>query len=171
MPNQENIVVGAANIVNNGSDVGFTQGGVTVRYDLTVTEVDADQQQGIAARRKSNERVFVSFNLLEITLENIRSSMALPAELLIGGTCLYLGYNSSCGDELFADLILSGEGPSCCNRTWRFPCSVVSEGFELSIQKDAAQQMSVTYEALKCDSGNAPSADFEGRFGVVCDNC
>lgn len=159
--NANNIVVGTGNISIDSVDVGFTTGGVTMRYDLTTIEIEGDQALGIVARRKSNERLFISFNALEITLENLRKVMALPAAKL-DGSCLYLGYNSTCTDDSQAALEIVGEGPNCCNRTWTFPTAVISEGFELQLQKEAPAQMSVNYEVLK---------DGNGQFGYVCDAC
>lgn len=159
--NAQNIVVGTGSILVDDQDIGFTTGGVTIRYDLTTLEIEGDQALGIVARRKTNERLFVTFNALEITLENLRRAMAIPDALLYN-SCLYLGYNSTCGQESTAALEIVGEGPNCCNRTWSFPSATISEGFELSLQRDAPGQMSFQYEVLK---------DGNGRFGYVCDAC
>ena len=159
--NAQNIVVGTGSILVDSQDIGFTTGGVTLRYDLTTIEVEGDQALGIVDRRKSNERLFITFNALELTLENMRRFMGLPAALL-DGSCLYLGYNSTCSDDSNSQVEIVGEGPSCCNRRWTFPSAVISEGFEVQMQKEAPAQMSVNYEVLK---------DGNGRFGYVCDAC
>lgn len=159
--NAQNIITGTGSILIDDQDIGFTTGGVTLRYDLTTIEIEGDQALGIIDRRKSNERLYVTFNALELTLENMRRFMGLPAGLLTG-SCLYLGYNSTCSENSTSQVELVGEGPNCCNRRWTFPTAVISTGFEIQLQKENPAQMSVEYEVLK---------DGNGRFGFVCDAC
>ena len=156
------IVVGAANICCDDEDLGFTDGGITIRYEPEFFDVTADQAFGTIAKRKIDEKMFVEFELICISLDNIRAAMALPSSNLdMNGGCLLLGYEqATCDDEVTCDLKLYGPGPGCSTRTWHFPCVSPSEGFELSLSRTEAQKLSVTYEVLKIEGG---------YFGLVCD--
>ena len=156
------IVVGTANICTNDTDIGYTEGGITLRYEPEYLDVTADQAFGTIAKRKTDEKMFIEFDIVEMSLDNIRKAMALPVDN-VQGTCLILGAESStCDDEVTVDLKMYGVGPDCCPRTWHFPQASPSEGFEISLSRTEVQRLSVTYEILKNDGG---------YFGLVCDGC
>lgn len=159
-------------------DAGITTGGVSIRYEPTFQEIEADQVFGIAARPKTNERMFVSFELLCVTLDNIRRAMAQSESSLTtasGQPCLYLGEPlEDCATDITCMLRLVTKGPCCCKRTWEFYCATPSEGWEMNLSKTDAQTLSVTYEMLKITerltAGGSMNPYF-GRFGCICDDC
>lgn len=157
--NANNIIVGAATVSIDASDVGYTKGGVTVSYEPTWIEVTADQAVGIVRRARSNERLYVKTSLLEITLTQIRRAFMYPSGNLVGST-LTLGYNSSCYVDTHA-LVLVGAGPNCGVRTFTFPSCVAFGNREIKMVREEEQSFEIQFEVLK---------DSDGHFGTVVDS-
>ena len=156
--NADNILIGAATVSLNGTDIGYTQGGTTVRYESTPVDVDADQANGIVRKGRAMERTNVIVRLLEVSLEQLRLAMMLPSANLSGST-LTLGYNGSCWtDEVSITLV--GPGPNCGTRTFTFTKGVSMGTREYNMQRDAPTQFEVDMEVLKDSSGN---------FGTITD--
>lgn len=157
--NADNIIIGAATVEVEGTDVGFTQGGTTIRYEPEFIEVIADQAVGVVKRARSNERMFVTTTLLEATLERVRQAFMLPTANLSGST-LTLGYNNSCWiDEISLTLIATG--PNCGTRTFTFPKAVIFGEREYTMQREEPVAFEVEWEVLKDSAGN---------FGTVVDS-
>jgi len=154
-----NIVVGAAVVSIEGTDVGYTKGGVTIRYEPEYIDVMADQAVGVVRKARSLERLYIVTTLLEITLENLRKAFMLPVASLAGST-LTLGYNDACWVD---DVILTivGKGPTCGTRTYTFDKCVTFGTRELAMKREEEQAFEISFEALKDSSGN---------FGKVVDS-
>lgn len=161
--NADNIIVGAAEFqINSGggyTDVGYTKGGCTVRYDPTWLEVEADQAAGVVRRARPSERLYVLTTLLEATLARIREAFMQPASNLVGST-LTLGYNNACWTEELG-IRLIGVGPSCGTRTWTLPTCVSMESREYAMKREEETAFEVQFEVLK---------DSNGNFGTVVDS-
>ena len=99
--NADNIIVGAAEVQIDGTDVGYTQGGVSVRYESEVIDIFADQAVGVVKKARSSERMFVTTTLLEATLSQIRRAFMIPSAQLSVNS-LTLGYNNACWVEELA---------------------------------------------------------------------
>lgn len=158
----ENIIIGAATVCIDGTDIGLTVGGVNVRFERTFVEVEADQLVGIAKRFLNIERVMVEFAMLEVTLENMRIALGYPASLLTGGTKLCIGYNSSCSLPEH-EMVLKGAGPGCGCRTFVLDRVVSVSSPEYNMQRTQEVQFKVEFEALKDDDS--------GQFGCIYDGC
>ena len=155
--NPDNIIIGAAVVSVAGTDIGYTRGGTTVRYESTSVDVDADQANGIVRKARAMERMYVSFNLLEVSLEQMRIAMMFPSASLVGGNTLTFGYNGSCWTDEVA-LSLVGAGPSCGTRTFTFPKAVSLGTREYKMMRDAPVEFTVEFEVLKDASGNFGTA-------------
>jgi len=156
--NADNIIVGAAVVTLDSTDMGYTTGGTVVAYEPVWIEVEADQANGVVARKRSSERMYVRTTLLEATLQNILDAFNYPDALLVGST-LTLGYNSSCVVQEHS-LTLTGVGPSCGARTFTFPTVVAIGDKEYQMTSEEAVQFEVEFEVLK-------AAD--GTFGTIVD--
>jgi len=156
--NADNIILGAAVINLDATDVGYTSGPTTIRYEPTWVEIEAEQAVGVVSRKRSNERLFVTMTLLEPTLENMRISFNYP-EALLDGSTLTLGYNSSCVVQEQAMTIIT-VGPSCGSRTFTFPTAVAVGEKEYTMSKEEPVQFEVEFEILKAS---------DGTFGTVVD--
>ncbi len=154
-----NIIIGAAEVQIDAVDVGYTKGGVTVRYEPEFIDVMADQAVGVVRKARSLERLFIQTTLLEVTLAQIRRAFMQPSVNLVGST-LTLGYNNSCWvEELVITLI--GVGPGCGTRTWSFSKCVTFGTREYTMQREEETAFEVEFEALK---------DSNGNFGTVVDS-
>lgn len=154
-----NIIIGAAEVTINGSNIGFTSGGTEVRYEPDFVEVMADQAVGVVRKGRSLERMYVKTTLLEASLEQIRIAFMFPAANLSGST-LTLGYNGSCWMSDVA-ITLVAPGPSCGTRTWTFPVCNSMGSKTYSMKRDEATQFETEFEILK---------DTNGHFGTLTDS-
>ena len=157
--NADNILIGSATVSVNGIEIGYTQGGTTVAYDTEFVDVDADQANGIVRKGRSMERMYVRFNLLEVSLDQMRIAMMLPT-VNLSGSVLTLGYNDACW---VAENVISlvGPGPSCGTRTFSLPKAVSFGSKEYGMTRDSATMYAVEMEVLKDTSGN---------FGTITDS-
>jgi len=159
MGNANNIIIGAASVSIGGTDVGFTTGGASWRYEPTFIDVEADQAVGVVRKGRSLERMFVTTTLLEVTLEQIRLATMQPQGNLSGQT-LTLGYNNSCWTDEVA-IVLTGVGPNCGTRVFTFTKCVAMGNREYNMSREEPVQFEVEFEVLKDSSGN---------FGTVVDS-
>lgn len=148
-----NISIGSAQVCVNNSDIGFTTGGVKISYQPTFVEVRADQVGGIVKRYKQEERLFVEFELIEITIERLREIFGYPtSNLWDSNTALYLGYLSGCSLEEVPLRIIS-PGLGCCTREWNFTKAISVSEAELNFQRDQESRISAKFEILKQSNG------------------
>lgn len=157
--NADNIIVGAAEVSIDGADVGFTKGGVTVRYEPEFLEVFADQAVGVVRKARTAERLYVVTTLLEVTLERIRQAFMQPAGNL-SGTTLTLGYNNACWVDEVA-IVLIGSSPGCGTRTFSFGRAVAMGTREYKMSREEEVAFEVEFEVLK---------DANGEFGTIIDS-
>ena len=153
------IIVGAATVTVGGVDVGYTKGGVTVRYEPEFIEVIADQAVGVVKKARSLERMYVTTTLLQVSLEEVRKSVMLPGTQLDGST-LTLGYNNACWvDEV--SIVIAGKGPNCGVRTFTFSKCITFGTREYNMTREEEVSFEVEFEVLKNSSGN---------FGTIVDS-
>jgi len=156
--NANNIIVGAAIVKIDGVDIGYTRGGVTLRYEPEWIEVIADQAVGVVRRARSLERMFVVFTTIEASLARIREAWMLPTDKLAGDT-LTLGYNNSCFVDDVA-VILVGSGPSCGTRTVSLTSCVSVGNSEYNQTREEEVGFEMELEVLKQN---------DGTFGTIVD--
>lgn len=146
--NQLNIIVGAATLKIDGIDVGFTQGGVTVRFADDYLDVEADQLAGVARKEKTFQRVFVTTTLLEATLLNLRKAIGEPSSQLFG-TALSFGQASPVVTE--HTLTITGKSSAgATQREYSFTrCISIGEVEHLAGARDAASVIPIEFEVLK----------------------
>ena len=157
--NAANIIVGAAQVILGGTDIGYTKGGVSVMYNQDQLEVKADQAVGIVRKARTMETMRVKTTMLEMTLQRLRQAFMLPVASLSGNT-LTLGYNDACWvDEVTVTLI--GKGPSCGTRTFSFTKCVTFGEREYAMKRDEEIGFVIEFECLK---------DSSGHFGTIIDS-
>lgn len=151
--NQLNIIVGAATLKIDGIDVGFTQGGVIVRFADDYLDVEADQLAGVARKEKTFQRVFVTTTLLEATLINLRKAIGEPSSQLFNGggpgTSLAFGQASPVVTE--HTLTITGKSSAgATQRVYSFTrCISIGEVEHLAGARDAASVIPIEFEVLK----------------------
>ena len=159
-----NIIVGAATVkigatTGAASDIGYTKGGTTVRYEPEFIDITADQAVGVVAKRRSNERLYVTTTVLEVTLARIQEAWGQPTSNLSSST-LTLGYNSSCNTPEVA-IVLVGVSPGCGTRTFSFAKAIAMGTREYSMSREEETAFEVEFEVMK---------DANGNFGTIIDN-
>jgi len=159
MGSANNIIIGAASVSVNGSDVGYTMGGTTVRYEPEVRDIMADQALGVVRKSRTSERMYVTTTILEITLAQLRLAFMIPSAQLSGSTYLTLGYSDACWVEE-SELILTGKSPGCGTRTFTFAKVTTLNSKEYNMTREEETAFEVEFECLKNPSGN---------FGTVVD--
>lgn len=159
MPDANNIIIGAASVSVNGSDVGYTMGGTTVRYEPEVRDIMADQALGVVRKSRTSERMYVTTTILEITLAQLRLAFMIPTAQLAGSTYLTLGYSDACWVEE-SSLILTGKSPGCGTRTFTFSKVTTLNSKEYNMTREEETAFEVEFECLKDEFGN---------FGTVVD--
>lgn len=159
MPNADNIIIGAALVLVNGVDIGYTMNGQTIRYKPEFVTVVADQANGTVRKGRSQESMFVKWTLLEVSLEQLRIAMMQPTSNLATGV-LTVGFSDSCfTDEV--EIELRGPGPECGARVWNFPKCVITDAERMyEMKRDSAVQFEMEFEVLK---------GLTGTFGTVTD--
>jgi len=161
MGNVLNILHGPCQVLINGVDIGYTQGGCTLRKSVEFLDVEADQIVGVAAKKVTMEKMFVSTTMLEGTLVNMMRAFSEPASNTAGSGDLEYGCAAPEAQEYLLTLV--GSGPSSTDRTYTFYRAVVSEDVELSFgARDAVTAIPVTWELLK-------DANHNNKFGYHAD--
>lgn len=158
MPNADNVIIGAATIAIDGSDIGYTMGGTEFRYEPTYIKVEADQAQGVVKIGRQSESAFLTVRMLEITLTRLRQAFNQPSGNLTGSTLL-IGYNNACTINEHS-IVLTGVGPDCEPRTWTLFRAVSIGNVTYSMSREEATVFEVEFELLKNESG---------IFGFVAD--
>lgn len=162
MPNSvDEIIVGPATMSIDGTSVGYTEGGVTVRRSTEMLDIPADQLLSIAKKIKVLKRMFVSTTMLQATLGNLRDAMAEPvANLVSSGSQLDFGGTDSATREHVLSFTGPGEA-SATARTWSFFRGVVTEELEHLIgSRVAPSVVPITFECLQDPDNN-------NKFGNV----
>ena len=159
--NADNILIGAATVSLNGTDVGYTKNGQAVRYKPEFVNVVADQANGVVRKSRSQESMFVKFTLLEVTLENLRiAMMQKTGALTASATVLTIGTNDSCFvDE--TEIILVGPSSDCGTRTFTFTRCIITDAERVyEMKRDQEVMFEMEFEVLKNSAG---------EFGTVVD--
>lgn len=160
MGDHNNIIVGAAQLLINGTDCGFTQGGVSMRKSMEYVDVDADQLGGVARKVNTFERMFLNTTLLEATRANMLKVLSEPDANSTGSQ---LNFGSGDPTTREFELTVIGDGPQGGTRTYTFYRAISVDDIDHLIgARDAPSVLPVGFELLKDSSkGN--------QFGVCVD--
>lgn len=147
MSDQNNILVGAASLKINGTDVGFTQGGVSLRKTKEFVDVDADQLAGVARKVCTFERMFLSTVMLEATRQNMQRVMNEPDSNINGSQ---LSFGAGDPNALEYQLTAIGDAPNGGTRTYTFWRAISVDDTDHMIgSRDTASTVPVGFELLK----------------------
>ena len=169
--NADNIIIGASSVYysldsfTTATDIGYTMNGQTIRYKPEFVNVVADQANGVVRKGRSEERMFLKFTMLEVTLEQLRIAMMFKTgSLITSAKTLTLGENDSCYVSEVGFIIV-GPGVKasgvCGTRTWTFGKCVIDDTERMyETKRDQAVQFEMSFEILK---------DTNGHFGTAVD--
>ena len=152
--NVNNILHGPCTVYVDGVDVGYTQGGVSVRKNMDLFDVEADQAVGVVTKKVQMEKMTLSTTMLESTLANMKLAMSEPASnTATAGTTLILGCSSP--TVLDHTVTLIGVGPSSQTRRYTFYRAMVAEQVEHPFgARSAVSVLPLALELLKDSSHN-----------------
>ena len=131
-----NVVVAGATLSLGGTDVGFTQGGVSIRTPRDFRDVEADQQSTLVKKVVIMTRMMIRTTLLEPTLVNLQKVWGQAASgSVIAGVA-----------TPFAAVVV-GTGPAATTRTVTFGAvTSISEG-EYNMTRDQENTVDAEFEA------------------------
>jgi hypothetical protein len=171
--NSANILVGARDLQVDGANVGALDGGVTVTYEPTHVEHTVDQRMGVQRVDRVAERMTISANLKEATLENLRIAWGQPTYALSTAgakTTLNLGGDGAVTEHT---LVLTGKAPGA-DRTRTITChkAVAIETSAHSYAKDNATVYPVAFVLVEDPSRGAgfkymTIEDDDGQFNFA----
>jgi len=150
--NALNICVGPATLSINGTDVGYTKGGVSIRMPRSYLEIVADQAMGVVKIAKTLEQMMVKTTLLEATLANLRWAWDQAAESAIGVA------DAVCNEVA---LVVVGVAPSGGTRTFTLTKCVPQGDSEVVYSREAETGLEVEFQCLKASTG---------AFGTLADS-
>jgi len=157
--NPDNIIIGAATVSIDSSDIGYTRGGCSVTYVPSFVDVIADQAVGIVKKGRTEEKMTVKTSCLEVTLQRMLEAYGQPASNLSGST-LTLGYNNSCS-LTERSVVIVGMAPQCKTRTFTLGRCIAIGQRDYQMTRENPTSFDIEFEVLK---------DSTGHFGTVIDS-
>lgn len=147
-----NVLVGAGELEVDSVNVGYTQGGVTISFERSYLDVDADQEFSAIKQAKTAESCLISTNLLEITLTNIKTVWDVYGTIESGtpaggnGTeaLNFGGYDNEPTEH---SLWFTGKGPGGYTRYIEIYKAVSMEAGEHSYKKNEVTVLPVVFKA------------------------
>ncbi len=138
-----NISVGAAT-VSITTDVGATEGGVTITREPEFLLIQPDQCPGPVKGFLTSESYVIAFTYIELTLRNLDEGWW-------GGDGDYSTGENFGGDDTpteHADFIVYGTAPGGTQRTIAFTKVIAVEPGDYTITRDAVHSLPVKYRSL-----------------------
>lgn len=155
--NVQAILHGACNASVDGTNVGYTKGGVKLRQSTTYLDIDADQAAGTIRKDPTMEKMFVTFTMLEAIVNNM--VLALNGDVAGSGDVAYGKAEPATTEHT---LTLVGKGVNGTTRTYTFYRAVKIDDTETVVgARDAAGELPVVFELLK-----DPTHGYEFGFHV-----
>ncbi len=160
MGTTKNILVGAASMSlsdDSGTtwkDIGYTQDGVKLEYSATFQDIEVDQELLPVKKVKTSEKISITVNMAEATLENYRIALGLPDTALTTDTTaktktLTLLPNFTLPEH---QVKLVGKNPDGLDRTVTIFRVVSTGNVSTAYTKNGVQLIPVTLEALATDT-------------------
>lgn len=156
-----NIIIGSCAVEIGGDEVGYTKGGVSIRYEPDFVDIMADQGFGTVLKRKINEKMFITTTFLEVSQDRIMQAFGMPSSSQSGSTLTFGTLNATCGAGVELEIGLTGVGPDCGVRTFFFGRCVAIGTREYKMSVEDAVMFEVEFECLK---------DASGHFGTCIDS-
>lgn len=167
MGTKKNVLVGGATMStsddgNAWTEAGYTDDGVTLDYEPAFSDVNVDEELLPVKKIKTGEKLLVSANLAEGTLENYMLAVGLPTTALVTDAeaktkTLNLISNPNIVEK---QIKLVGKSPDGLDRTITF-AKIVSVGKVSSkyTNKGGKTLIPVQFEVLAGDAGYGSIVD------------
>ncbi len=142
------------------TDLGRTDGGISITVEREMKEVETDQDYGPVAAKETKRKIKLKLKLAEATLANLALAFNLPTTAVAAGV-LRLGSVDADGENNRC-MYLYLDGPAGATRAIWLPKCVITGNAEHAYKKDAST--TVDLEVL-CLWDNAQAAGSEmGSF-------
>ena len=129
-----------------GTDIGCTQGGVTVTYSLETDDIFCDQTTAAVKALVTAETATVEFDMLESQAENLKLIMGSMASSTDGASAYWVGIGGITTISYQALELKITDNDTGYLTYWTFFKTLVN-GFGISFERGAAQAVSVTLAA------------------------
>lgn len=150
--NKANVLVGAATIFIDDTNLGWTSGGVTIEHSSEFYNVEVDQDQFPVKSFRTKESFKIKTNLVENTLENLKIAWGIDSAIDLtttpGSRRLVMGGSSAEAPEHTLDIYGNAPGTPARQRKVHFYRVVAIEFGSLVIEKNKEQVIPVTFEAM-----------------------
>lgn len=165
-----NIIVGVGSSVKlatagtaegSATDVGATEGGISISIDREYYEKTCDQSINILEMIKISEKPKIKMTLAECTLDNLRIAMDMPSTALVSSTLTFGG--NSTDTELVA--YLNVIAPSGGTRKYTFYKCVPISATEHAYKKDDKSMIDLELQIIADTSKSANE-----QIGTVVDS-
>jgi len=146
MSNATNIIVGAANLSVDGNPVGYTKDGVTLEMsaDIEIVKYVDDSIAGSMSAIKKDEKFFVSTNLSESTLANLKIAWGINTEIV--GNTLEFGGDNTVPEHI---LVFTGNAPgNLTTRTATFYKAISVEYGRTTYRKESEVLIPIKFRIL-----------------------
>lgn len=148
--NIQNIIIGACSSFKcDATDVGGTDGGVSVNPRDTFRDIQVDQVIGVVKKARTNRVIQVVTTLKEATLDNLKLAFNLNTAITTDGTSgdktLGLGVDTSTTEHA---LEFVGPGPDGFTRTFTINRAIGYASGNYQIRKDQESVVQVTFDCL-----------------------
>lgn len=130
----------------DGTDVGCTQGGVTVSYSLETSDIFCDQVLTPVDVAVTGETATVEFEMLETNAENIGLVMGSNASSEDGTSAYYVGFGGSSTVSFQPAQLKITDNDTGYLTYWTF-FRTMSGGFDIGFERENPSALSVTLTA------------------------
>lgn len=145
MRDPNNIIHGAASMSVDGVDVGWTQGGVSLRRSRDLLDIEADQVIGVIDKKVTMERVFLTTTMIEATVANMLMALDINGSGSGDGE-----FGESAPEATEHSITVTGKAPDGDLRTYTFYRCVINEEVEHMIgARDQIGMLPVVFEVMK----------------------
>ncbi|MCO7177015.1 hypothetical protein ACFP7A_01205 [Sporolactobacillus kofuensis] len=148
--NIQNIIIGACSSFKcDTTDVGGTDGGVSINPRDTFKDIQVDQIIGVVKKTRTNRVVQIVTTMKESTLENLKLAFNLNSTITTDGTSgdktLGIGVDTSTTEHT---LQFVGPGPDGFTRTFNVNRAIGYASGNYQIRKDQESVVQVTFDCL-----------------------
>lgn len=154
MADSDNVKMGVCNVTFNGTDLGYTKGGVKCSYGSESTEITVDQADAPVGEVMTKQTFEVKVPMAETNL-TVLATLLPGATLLTDGTKKRMVMSGAAGADLLTNskVLIVTPVTGVVNDGLYIPHAIPLPKIEFGYEKDNIRVYEVTFKALKGDNG------------------
>ena len=129
-----------------GTDVGCTNGGVTVTYTIETSDIFCDQTLPPVAVAVTGEKATIEFSMLESTAENLKLVLSSQASSKDAATAFWAGVGGSTTISFLPLELVITDNDTGYLTTWTF-FKCISGGITANFERENPTAFGVTFTA------------------------